>query len=784
MRFDNSQPLLPIKVVFPGKEDYRLPDGGGGSTTIFGEVTPEVRASLSSQLDDVEKYFEQSFRSEPGLPGVAKVTLKREALAKSHRPTGLFNEETCPIIGGNHLGEFYISAEPQGLAQVRARVNRESKGLTANVSTVESIKVHSGLDSISQFLELLSDEALQTLVGPNGLHQDIAARLLEEQIVLPDALRLRLFRYRNEVQNRAAELAFRRLVTQLGLEVRELPYADDLRVFKLEQVSSQSVVALASFNATQSISPFPRYNLVRTMSHKVGSLTPQNFPSPDPDRDYGLVGLIDSGTDPGNSALQEWVVDRYKLHPLELQDNAHGSFVAGLIANGRALNHDDPRFPSASCRMVDVVAFDATGEADEDDLLFAVDEALEKFPHVTVWNLSLGLTGPPCNDNEFSLFGTALDERSKKHGVLFVVAAGNYGTAPFRTWPYQIGLQDADRICPPADSLCALTVGSVAHRQTPSTRVRVDEPSPFSRRGPAPGYILKPEVCHVGGNCDAKGNYIQTGVVSLDSHGSLVENIGTSFSTPLISAIAGETSFGLEPGYTRPSPALVKALTVHSAFLGSAPLKPVETHYFGVGTPGDAPEIVRCRQSAATLILRVGMKKEPNFYKDPFPIPACLNVLGTGLQGEIFMTLLYEPPMDRAFGVEYCRVNIEASLGTMQQRAGKVVYTRQVHPYPKWHSDGYFEESLVESGYKWAPLKFYHRKFSGAQIGELPWRLSLTQLNRSEFDSRDEQEVILIMTIRALNPQAQVYNQLAASIEQLGWVTQDLAVRAQNRLRL
>lgn len=765
MAQNSAQQLLPIKVVFPSEGDYFNPEGGGGGTTIFGDVvTLEMRQHFNTQLSAVEEHFAASFQSEPGVPAVAVVTLKREALAKSHRPLDLFNDDTCPIIGANKAGELYVSATPQGLARVRERMLRDSKSATANVSTLEEILPFTDLNALAAFGES-------------------ADELAEESV------RLRLFNFRREDANRNAVAALERIVGELDLEVEELHYADGLKVFRIkanenqERVSSRVVAALASFKGTQSIGPFPKYNLVRTQAHIHGNLTPSRFPAPERGREYGIVGIIDSGTDPNNILLRPWVVGRLKLHPREFQDNDHGSFVAGLIANCRALNHGDLRFPTAACKIVDVVAFDSSGEADEDDLIFAIDEGIREFPDVKVWNLSLALTGPTCNDNEFSLFGAALDERTRQHGILFVVAAGNYDVQPYRTWPANPIGDDGDRICPPADALSALTVGARAHLDLASSRVRMEEPSPFSRRGPGPGYIMKPEVSHWGGNCNANGDYLQTGVVSLDGNGHLVENVGTSFAAPLVSAIAGAARHeltGSSGPSDPPTSALLKALTVHSAFLKSAPMPfPIYSQYVGVGVPGDVSDLVACTQSSATLILKIPVTPTPHFNKDPFPMPPCLSASGT-FKAEIFMTLIYEPPVDRDFGFEYCRVNVRATLGTMREKG----YHAELHPYPNWDtSDGYWEEDKIRNGYKWAPLKFYYRKFTRGPVG-LDWRLSLFQLNRSQFTMGESQDVTLIITIRAAEAGAPVYNELMEAINQLNWTNQDLAVRTQNRLRI
>jgi serine protease AprX len=431
---------------------------------------------------------------------------------------------------------------------------------------------------------------------------------------------------------------------------------------------------------------------------------------------------------------------------------------------------------------VDVVAFDKEGEVSEDELLVAIDSGLERFPEVKVWNLSLG-SSDPCGDDSFSEFGTALDERAERRGVLFVIAAGNYSRAPFRTWPPQDGIGEADRICPPADSMRGLTVGSVAHLETASTCVRLGDPSPFSRRGPGPAYVMKPELAFYGGNYDPRGQYVQAGVVSIDGHGHRAENIGTSFANPLASTLAANVEAELRtPSMPRPRP-LVKALMVHGAFLRNSPLDVPRFNYTGLGCPPDIAQIINCRQSAATVIFQVPVRAKPDFGKRPFPLPPCLFEPGVGLQCEIFMTLMYEPPLDRNFGVEYCRLNVNATLGTVDidRKIGKEKYNREVGPVPKDLSDGY-EEELIKHGYKWSPLKLYHRKFSRGPQGKY-WRLTLDVLHRSDFESDDEQEVVLIVTIRGRRANMPVYDELVREMDRLGWGAQDLQVRSRLRMQ-
>ncbi|WP_162671397.1 S8 family serine peptidase [Gemmata massiliana] len=201
------------------------------------------------------------------------------------------------------------------------------------------------------------------------------------------------------------------------------------------------------------------------------------------------------------------------------------------------MNNGNENFPSTSCRIVDVVALDRDGSIDEYDLLTVIDNAITKYPFVRVWNLSLG-RDTPCVDDRHSPLGSALDERMKTHDIVFVCAAGNYETTPLRNWPPDGSIaSDEDRICPPADALRGVTVGGIAHLDNRNTCVRQGEPSPFTRRGPAPSFGIKPEVAYPAGNCDKDGRHTQTGIVSIDSNGNETESVGTSYATPLASSV-------------------------------------------------------------------------------------------------------------------------------------------------------------------------------------------------------------------------------------------------------
>ena len=361
--------------------------------------------------------------------------------------------------------------------------------------------------------------------------------------------------------------------------------------------------------------------------------------------------------------------------------------------------------------------------------------------------------------------------------MTFVIAVGNYNLAPFRRWPPD-DLGEADRIAPPADSVRALSVGSVAHLDKPSTRVRRDEPSPFSRRGPGPVSLPKPEVSHYGGNCDAGGRFIQTGVISTDGGNRLAEDIGTSYAAPMVASLLANVEGALLSDASRN---LTKALLVHSAVFGTGMLRAEEFKYRGFGVPGDLASVLTCSPWAATLVFEAEILPRLELALERFPIPDCLRGPTGAVRGEFMMTLVYEPPLDPTYGAEYCRSNVEVSLGTYDiGKSGKPEHRGKVPPEPRNLSSMY-ERQLVEHGFKWSPVKVYRKRFHRTSGDN--WRLKVAMHHRSGHVADEGQEFALVVTLRDPKQQAPVYDQVVQRMQQIGWVTQDLEIQERVRAR-
>ena len=337
------------------------------------------------------------------------------------------------------------------------------------------------------------------------------------------------------------------------------------------------------------------------------SALPEDLSSPDDvDGDYPIVGVVDSGI-AVVPTMEPWVTGRQKDVPPNYQNMTHGTFVGGLICWGAQLNPNlaasiDPH----PCGIFDLQVIPNldpdSGETDfltEQELLQSLSTVLsQRANQIKVWNLSLG-SDEVCALDQFSPLAEELDKLQERFHVTFVISAGNYEVLPMLDFP-RVGSQLAEgRITSPADSVLGVTVGAISHIGYEAKGPGKNYPSPFSRHGAGPNYIIKPDFVHYGGTCSTDLSH-QAGIRSVAPNGS-AEDIGTSFSTPLISRALAQVHHHITP---TPSPVLARALLTHHArdprTKGRVP--DLDENYFGFGIPMSVPYCLQCTPHCSTLV--------------------------------------------------------------------------------------------------------------------------------------------------------------------------------------
>jgi hypothetical protein len=196
--------------------------------------------------------------------------------------------------------------------------------------------------------------------------------------------------------------------------------------------------------------------------------------------------------------------------------------------------------------------------------------------------------------------------------------------------------------------------------------------------------------------------------------------------------------------------------------------------------PADAADVLGCDPWRATLLFELDLRAGVDLHRAPFAIPACL-LLDRTLRAEMTVTLAYEPPLDAAFGAEYCRTNVDVSLGSYDaDDQGTRVQKRQVHPFPERLDTSTFERGLIEQGFKWSPMKVYRRLMPRGVMADT-WRLTLAATDRSGALNTPVR-VAVVITVADIEQQAPVYNDIVKAMNQLGWAASDVRVRGRSRV--
>lgn len=756
-----------VQMLLLGRQHVRSDQGTSRTGPPFVPVDDEFRSNLLRESFQVKAHLSQARASGFNyLPTMAEVTLIDKALAKSHRPQELFSPSTCPIVGITGPGRLLISVEEHGIMALEHKIQYgTSQVMLKELSTVKRISPYRVSGARGYELGLLREELR------DGLSE----------------IKVRLFRYEAGLQS-IAKAYFQNLVEWLRGPVLEFhEYAEGVTVARLSNVREQDLDTIANFPAARQVGKIAKFGTAR----KAGvtrSAERADFNPPVPHEDYPIVGLVDSGIASGHPHLEIWVHSRSEWIPNNDANSSHGTFVAGLLVNSRALNAGDARFPNNQCKILDVVAVDQ--EIHEFQLLQILRHELGLNRAVKVWNLSLNFEDQVCSTFEVSDVAAGLDALQREFGVVFVIAAGNINCPTrYRGWPHAASDDDL-RICAPADSVYGLTVASLAASEHSETLVRAEEPSPFSRHGPGPMYIPKPELSHYGGNFCPKNLTDGVGVRSFTVDGAIAEDIGTSFSTPLVSGTLArlfhellETEGDDEEWPVTSNLLLAKTLLIHSASLGEHSLDAHNSRYRGFGRPPQVADILTCGDSEITMVVQGDIGYQQCIEAANFPMPACLTTAGL-FKGEISMTLLYEPPLDASFGAEYCQVNLDAHLGTynFNSTKGKKEFKGRVPIEPK-HGAAY-EAALVEHGFKWSPLKVYRKRFpQGIRFDSWTLMIDMTTRANFRFPNLDwRQSFVVVITLRGESGQP-VFNDSIEAMRSLGWARRDVRTRSNVRLR-
>jgi len=186
-----------------------------------------------------------------------------------------------------------------------------------------------------------------------------------------------------------------------------------------------------------------------------------------------------------------------------------------------------------------------------------------------------------------------------------------------------------------------------------------------------------------------------------------------------------------------------------------------------------------CEPWQCTLVFELEIAPSVAYEKATFPMPKSLYLNEDTVKANILMTLVHEPDLNASFGSEYCRSNVEVSLGTYDPgEDGRRHQQKKIPEDPKLSGSAY-EKDLVEYGFKWSPVKVYRREM--VKVHGETWRLDLSVEHRSGHSTDESQRVALVITVADPLKKAPVYDEMVVQMNNLGWAASDLQIRTRLR---
>ncbi len=630
----------PIQIILnpDNFEEAREAAGGGPKRDFFANRDQKFRqhkARLIAQLEAIANELRTAKQTDLGY---VKVSLRRKAWAKSHRPVkALFKAGRTPIVGGADLGVMLVEARPRSLQQIVEDIAEaeehtslrfvESQGKEvpypsarrSETGAIEGIELFGEADrrdfSLEDALPWLSNPLTGgsyevelfdtppmrgTLDALDDSHRRLFQSFVEGLAALGDGLTV------NRIATRP------RAQPLLSMRVSRSTDAPTLRLTPPPQSERRREVA--PFDRSEErhrrlLAFLDRHPLVRRISlpgivvrstNQLGRVRPDQAAMPVRDSaiTHPRMGVIDGGL---GAALSDWVIDQRDILADEDADLEHGSFIGGLAVLGRSLNGEQCCPESDGAELVDLAVFPSehSGAFSSyypegptqffDEVESAISEVRARHG-VRIFNMSLNILRPATLDR-YGPYAARLDAIAEENDAIFFLSAGNVEPRDQRPeWPSDdtqalghLATATGDRLLTPAESVRNVAVAAVNPPGVPTSIPFA--PSRFSRRGPGLRAGVKPDLAHVGGSGTPQPP-LDHGLFSVTHDGAVISGGGTSYATPLIAKTAAALDHAIEGEVSRET---LIALLVHHAQtpepLQSKALASVARHLVGFGIP-------------------------------------------------------------------------------------------------------------------------------------------------------------------------------------------------------
>lgn len=779
---------LPIKFFQKRQKDEMDTEGGGGGK-LPKWADPQqigVKASYVREvLSGISKSIERKVKRNNYIPSVLKLKVNEDALAKTYRREigNLFNVGKLNIIGVSGEDEVLVKIDNEAdLQAIMKKFSNINDAFPSNTTLI-------GISAITNAEEFKP----QIDVEP------------ENETVF----KVKLFNYGNSDLNAILIKHFENYCIERNLHFQRTSYSGDLNIYRLSEITPDSFEELRDFDGVQLVSEMPTYGTTMDGFTETNTIAVK---LPKVEHIYPIVGVLDTGI-ADIPHLTPWLHNKsFTKYHTDYINKGHGTFVSGVLVYGDEL--EGVNYTGfQGCKLFEALVMPdpAKQKIYEDELIENIREAISNNDEIKIWSLSLSGDGT-ADLYEFSDFAKALDEIQEQHDVLICKSAGNCDNFT-RSAPKQ-------RISKSADTIRGLVVGSLTHSKIVTDLAEKNTPSPFSRIGPGPSYLIKPDVVHIGGNSglDERNRRVDNTVKSFALDGNLIGKVGTSFSTPRVTAIAAGLDSMLNEKF---NPLLIKALIIHSAKYPEEMKMPLsdKLNSAGFGLPSNINDILFNHPNEITLILQDTLEKGNFIDILDFPFPQSMIDDDGYFYGEVTVTLVTAPILEVSQGAEYCQSNIDVMFGSYDDKIERdttkpliknpigadgrqnvlatAVYSKKAAqdtstPFAT-------ERMLVSYGDKYQPVKKWSVNFDDftnankEKFLKAPknWYLKLEGLFRHFTETKCEmqkitpsQEFCLIVTIKDTKKKGNIYNEVTQLLDNFSFIHSNVKIKEEVRVRL
>ena len=740
------------------------------------------KGSLVRSLADIEA---ASRRNAYSRITYAKVKMRSDAIAKTHRPTkSIFAQNKRNfVVGGAGIGELLIEMHPGAIEKTEQaiyraeNVSREKPSRArSEVSGIQSIQLYSSTDRVPFSLAEVRTWKEEGLVS-NGYYVDTfhPLRLLFEQIQISEDFKELLLSFIKKLES-LSYISYKELITPgFGGQVFVRIESENDEDYDIK--NAELLAFLAEHPLVRKVTAAPSLSSF-TASEGIGLYV--DVTAPDDVSSFPLVGVIDDGI---SEVFDGWKVYTWSELPNLYRTENHGSKMAGLLVKGNELNGTDLIPETDGCRLADLFMFPSRGNWDNaypqgvenffESLRNAVEEAKED-SGARIFNISMNQEKRNPSEGWYSIAAKKLDEISDELDVQFVISAGNLPVDQMRDeWIPADPEHNIESLCPdhialpPSESLRGVSVMAINPNDF--------SPTAYTHIGPAYKAGVKPDVAYVGGSAEK-----DSGLSSISMTGEKVLVSGTSMSAPLVAKIMSSVDNKIGGNA---SLELLKALIIHHAQYPDVILDEaydeVRKDLYGFGIPVSSETILTEDEHSFTFVVedRIPSDKKLSI---SFPWPASLKKRDGSCRGEVKLTLVSRPSLDSSFGEELVRENITAYLRSSDVNGKK----KGLMKYKFSNIDDDVpteEENLIKDAFKWNPIKVSYAKLTRKKIiGDV--YLEIEYLSREGMPSNfDGVPFAAILTISDPKGEAPVNTEMKSAMQAIGVQLSDIQIATRAR---